>query len=109
VRLPDGGCAVTGTAARCRTRSAGAHSSASQLGLLGTVALVVALPLVAGSAMRTLDPLSGPPAPAARPRALARHRRRTTITMTGRAGVVTRAITGVMMPGMITGGDQEGP
>jgi hypothetical protein len=38
---------------------AGAHSSASQLGLLGTLALVVALPLVAGSAMRTLDPLNG--------------------------------------------------
>ena len=38
---------------------AGAHSSASQLGLLATLALVVALPLVAGSVMRTLDPLSG--------------------------------------------------
>ena len=38
---------------------AGAHSSASQLGLLGTLALVVALPLVAGAAMRTLDPLNG--------------------------------------------------
>ena len=37
----------------------GAHSSASQLGLLSTLALVVALPLVAGSAMRTLDPLGG--------------------------------------------------
>ena len=38
---------------------AGAHSSASQLGLLATLALVVALPLAAGSAMRTLDPLNG--------------------------------------------------
>jgi predicted Na+-dependent transporter len=38
---------------------AGAHSSASQLGLLATLALVVALPLVAGSALRTLDPLGG--------------------------------------------------
>ena len=37
----------------------GVHSSASQLGLLATLALVVALPLVAGSAMRTVDPLSG--------------------------------------------------
>jgi predicted Na+-dependent transporter len=37
----------------------GAHSSASQLGLLATLALVVALPLVAGSALRTLDPLGG--------------------------------------------------
>jgi predicted Na+-dependent transporter len=37
----------------------GAHSSAPQLGLLATLALVVALPLVTGSAMRTLDPLSG--------------------------------------------------
>jgi predicted Na+-dependent transporter len=37
----------------------GAHSTTSQLGLLVTLALVVALPLVAGSAMRTLDPLGG--------------------------------------------------
>lgn len=37
----------------------GAHSSTSQLGLLSTLALVVALPLVAGSAVRTLDPLGG--------------------------------------------------
>jgi predicted Na+-dependent transporter len=37
----------------------GAHSSASQLGLLGTLALVVALPLVAGCTIRTLDPLGG--------------------------------------------------
>ena len=34
----------------------GAHSSTSQLGLLLTLALVVALPLAAGSAMRTVDP-----------------------------------------------------
>ncbi len=38
---------------------AGAHTSASQLGLLATLALVVALPLAAGSAMRTADPLKG--------------------------------------------------
>ena len=38
---------------------AGAHSSASPLGLLATLALVVALPLVAGSAMRSLDPSGG--------------------------------------------------
>jgi predicted Na+-dependent transporter len=38
---------------------AGAHSAASQLGLLFTLALVVALPLIAGSAMRSLDPFSG--------------------------------------------------
>jgi predicted Na+-dependent transporter len=38
---------------------AGAHSGASQLGLLSTLALVVALPLVAGSAMRSLDPFGG--------------------------------------------------
>ena len=37
----------------------GAHSSASQLGLLSTLALVVALPLAAGSAMRTIDPFRG--------------------------------------------------
>jgi predicted Na+-dependent transporter len=37
----------------------GADSSTSQLGLLSTLALVVALPLVAGSAVRTIDPLSG--------------------------------------------------
>ena len=34
-------------------------SSTSQLGLLLTLALVVALPLAAGSAMRTLDPFGG--------------------------------------------------
>ncbi len=38
---------------------AGAHSQASQLGLLATLALVVALPLVAGAAMRSLDPFGG--------------------------------------------------
>jgi predicted Na+-dependent transporter len=38
---------------------AGAHPSASQLGLLSTLALVVALPLIAGSAMRSLDPFGG--------------------------------------------------
>jgi predicted Na+-dependent transporter len=37
----------------------GAHSTTSQLGLLATLALVVALPLLAGSATRTLDPLGG--------------------------------------------------
>lgn len=37
----------------------GAHSSASQLALLSTLALVVALPLLAGSAMRSLDPFEG--------------------------------------------------
>jgi len=37
----------------------GAHSSTSQLGLLSTLALAVALPLVAGSATRTLDPIGG--------------------------------------------------
>lgn len=37
----------------------GAHSSTSQLGLLSTLALVVALPLVAGTATRTLGPFGG--------------------------------------------------
>ena len=37
----------------------GAHSAVSQLGLLSTLALVVALPLIAGCAMRTLDPFGG--------------------------------------------------
>jgi predicted Na+-dependent transporter len=37
----------------------GAHSTVSQLGLLATLALVVALPLIAGCAMRTLDPFGG--------------------------------------------------
>jgi predicted Na+-dependent transporter len=38
---------------------AGARSAASQLGLLATLALVVALPLATGSAIRTLNPLNG--------------------------------------------------
>ena len=38
---------------------AGAHSSASQLSLLVTLALVVALPLAAGSALRSVDPFGG--------------------------------------------------
>ena len=38
---------------------AGAHSSASQLSLLVTLALVVALPLVLGSALRSADPFGG--------------------------------------------------
>jgi predicted Na+-dependent transporter len=38
---------------------AGAHSSASPLGLLLTLALVVALPLIAGSTLRSLDPFRG--------------------------------------------------
>lgn len=37
----------------------GAHSATSQAGLLATLALVVALPLVVGSATRTLDPFGG--------------------------------------------------
>jgi predicted Na+-dependent transporter len=37
----------------------GAHAATSQLGLLATLALVVALPLLAGAATRTLDPLGG--------------------------------------------------
>jgi predicted Na+-dependent transporter len=45
---------------------AGAHSAASPLGLLATLALVVALPLVAGSAMRSVDPFSGRDQPAIR-------------------------------------------
>jgi predicted Na+-dependent transporter len=44
----------------------GAHSTTSQLGLLATLALVVALPLLAGSATRTLDPLGGREQPALR-------------------------------------------
>jgi predicted Na+-dependent transporter len=44
----------------------GAHSATSQLGLLATLALVVALPLLAGSAIRTIDPLSGREQPALR-------------------------------------------
>jgi predicted Na+-dependent transporter len=38
---------------------AGAHSAASQLGLLATLALVVALPLAAGAALRTIGPFDG--------------------------------------------------
>ncbi|MGO9192463.1 MAG: hypothetical protein ACLP8X_28940 [Streptosporangiaceae bacterium] len=45
---------------------AGAHSSASPLGLLSTLALVVALPLVAGSAMRSVDLFGGREQPAVR-------------------------------------------
>src|SRR5262249_34737654 len=37
----------------------GAHAAMSPLGLLSTLALVVALPLLAGCAMRTLDPFGG--------------------------------------------------
>ncbi len=37
----------------------GGHFAVSQLGLLSTLALVVALPLIAGCAMRTLDPFGG--------------------------------------------------
>jgi predicted Na+-dependent transporter len=37
----------------------GAHTAVSQLALLSTLALVVALPLIAGCAMRTLDPFGG--------------------------------------------------
>jgi predicted Na+-dependent transporter len=40
-------------------RLLGAHSAVSQVGLLSTLAFVVALPLIAGCAMRTLDPLGG--------------------------------------------------
>ena len=38
---------------------AGARSAVSPAGLLATLALVVALPLLAGSALRTLDPFDG--------------------------------------------------
>jgi predicted Na+-dependent transporter len=37
----------------------GAHATVSQLALLSTLALVVALPLLAGCALRSLDPLDG--------------------------------------------------
>jgi predicted Na+-dependent transporter len=40
-------------------RLLGAHSATSQLGLLATLTLVVALPLIAGCAMRTIDPFGG--------------------------------------------------
>jgi predicted Na+-dependent transporter len=45
---------------------AGAHSSASQLSLLVTLALVVALPLASGSALRSADPFGGREQPLAR-------------------------------------------
>jgi BASS family bile acid:Na+ symporter len=45
---------------------AGAHSSASQLSLLVTLALVVALPLAAGAGLRSLDPFGGREQPLAR-------------------------------------------
>ena len=45
---------------------AGAHPAASPLGLLATLALVVALPLISGSALRTLDPFRGREQPAIR-------------------------------------------
>ena len=45
---------------------AGAHSSASQLGLLSTLALVVALPLIAGSALRSADAFGGREQPVTR-------------------------------------------
>ena len=37
----------------------GAHSATSQIGLLTTLALVVALPLIAGCGLRTIDPFGG--------------------------------------------------
>ena len=40
-------------------RLLGAHSEMSQVGLLSTLAFAVALPLIAGCAMRTLDPFGG--------------------------------------------------
>jgi predicted Na+-dependent transporter len=45
---------------------AGAHSAASQLSLLVTLALVVALPLALGSALRSADPFGGREQPLAR-------------------------------------------
>jgi predicted Na+-dependent transporter len=47
-------------------RLAGAHSSASQLSLLVTLALVVALPLAAGAGLRSVDPFGGREQPLAR-------------------------------------------
>jgi predicted Na+-dependent transporter len=44
----------------------GAHSSTSVIGLLSTLALVVALPLLAGSALRSFDPFGGREQPAVR-------------------------------------------
>jgi len=40
-------------------RLLGAHPATSQLGLLATLTLVVAMPLIAGCAMRTIDPFGG--------------------------------------------------
>ena len=37
----------------------GAHSTTSQIGLLATLALVVALPLIMGCGLRTIDPFGG--------------------------------------------------
>ena len=45
---------------------AGAHPAASQLGLLSTLALVVALPLILGSALRSVDPFGGREQPVTR-------------------------------------------
>ena len=45
---------------------AGAHPAVSQAGLLATLALVVALPLVAGSALRSADPCRGRERPVTR-------------------------------------------
>jgi predicted Na+-dependent transporter len=42
----------------------GEHSSTSQIGLLGTLALIVALPLLPGSALRTIDLFGGREQPA---------------------------------------------
>jgi predicted Na+-dependent transporter len=45
---------------------AGSHPSVSSLGLLATLALVVAVPLMAGSAMRSADPFGGREQPVTR-------------------------------------------
>jgi predicted Na+-dependent transporter len=45
---------------------AGSHPSVSPLGLLATLALVVAVPLIAGSAMRSADPFGGREQPVTR-------------------------------------------
>jgi predicted Na+-dependent transporter len=45
---------------------AGAHPAISQAGLLATLALVVALPLIAGSALRSADPFRGRDQPVTR-------------------------------------------
>jgi predicted Na+-dependent transporter len=45
---------------------AGSHPSVSSLGLLATLALVVAVPLIAGSAMRSADPFGGREQPVTR-------------------------------------------